>query len=458
MNSDSRRWERLTSGRNPSKQKHRLNAEEVLERKLGFDLFTEGDKRLGWLLTFSPSSWEDQETNKIYSCVDLYFVSQDGLTFKVKHKFPPYFYAATKDKMELEVEAYLRRRYERQITDVEIVDKEDLDLKNHLSGLNRSYLKLSFDTVQQLIHVKNDLMHVVERNQSKLDAAEAFESIHIGGRKERPQDLMDCIIDLREYDVPYHVRFAIDNDVRCGLWYDISVFSAGILLEKRSDLLQRAEVHVCAFDIETTKLPLKFPDAEYDLIMMISYMIDGQGYLIINRECVGEDIEDLEYTPKPEFEGCFKVRNVKDEGELLKAWFAHMQEAKPELVEFGDGKTMPFLDLPKSEQQLKLKERLKKYCQKAYKRVLDKPVTELREAGICMRENPFYVDTVRSFRDRRYEYKGLNKVWKGKLADAKASRNQMNIQEAQDMVVLYDSLQLAHKCILNSFYGYVMRK
>jgi hypothetical protein len=28
----------------------------------------------------------------------------------------------------------------------------------------------------------------------------------------------------------------------------------------------------------------------------------------------------------------------------------------------------------------------------------------------------------------------------------------------QDMVVLYDSLQLAHKCILNSFYGYVMRK
>lgn len=25
-------------------------------------------------------------------------------------------------------------------------------------------------------------------------------------------------------------------------------------------------------------------------------------------------------------------------------------------------------------------------------------------------------------------------------------------------MVLYDSLQLAHKCILNSFYGYVMRR
>lgn len=36
-----------------------------------------------------------------------------------------------------------------------------------------------------------------------------------------------------------------------------------------------------------------------------------------------------------------------------------------------------------------------------------------------------------SFRDRRYEYKGLNKIWKGKLAEAKASGNSMMIQEAQ---------------------------
>ena len=33
---------------------------------------------------------------------------------------------------------------------------------------------------------------------------------------------------------------------------------------------------VLAFDIETTKLPLKFPDSSMDQIMMISYMIDGQ--------------------------------------------------------------------------------------------------------------------------------------------------------------------------------------
>lgn len=29
---------------------------------------------------------------------------------------------------------------------------------------------------------------------------------------------------------------------------------------------------------------------------------------------------------------------------------------------------------------------------------------------MCQRENSFYVDTVRAFRDRRYEFKGLTKV------------------------------------------------
>lgn len=54
-----------------------------------------------------------------------------------------------------------------------------------------------------------------------------------------------------------------------------------------------------------------------------------------------------------------------------------------------------------------------------YKRVLDKPQTETRVAATCMRENDFYVGTVRAFRDRRYEYKALNKKWKGKLEAAK---------------------------------------
>lgn len=49
-------------------------------------------------------------------------------------------------------------------------------------------------------------------------------------------------------------------------------------------------------------------------------------------------------------------------------------------------------------------------------------------------------------------------VWKKKLSEAQDSGDASEIKKANGMVVLYDSLQLAHKCILNSFYGYVMRK
>lgn len=75
-----------------------------------------------------------------------------------------------------------------------------------------------------------------------------------------------------------------------------------------------------------------------------------------------------------------------------------------------------------------------------------------------MREDSFYVDTVREFRDRRYEYKGALKTWAGKLDDARDANNGLDIKHAGDMVVFFEAMQLAHKCILNSFYGYVMRK
>ena len=107
------------------------------------------------------------------------------------------------------------------------------------------------------------------------------------------------MIDIREYDVPYHMRFLIDTETRCGWWYNVRAMSGEVTLTHRDDILARGEVRVCAFDIETTKLPLKFPDAEYDQVFMISYMLDGQGYLIINREVVGADVDDFEYSPKP---------------------------------------------------------------------------------------------------------------------------------------------------------------
>ena len=59
-----------------------------------------------------------------------------------------------------------------------------------------------------------------------------------------------------------------------------------------------------------------------------------------------------------------------------------------------------FYDLPLDQQVLAIKKRVRMYSQKTYKKAHESKV-DLKENTICMRENSFYVDTVRSFRDRR---------------------------------------------------------
>ena len=104
-------------------------------------------------------------------------------------------------------------------------------------------------------------------------------------------------------------------------------------------------VTVLAFDIETTKAPLKFPDSRVDSIMLISYMIDGDGYLITNRKIIPEDIEDFQYTPKPEFDGHFQIFNEKNEENLLKRFVMHCKEVRPIVfISFnGDMFEIPFI-------------------------------------------------------------------------------------------------------------------
>ena len=113
-----------------------------------------------------------------------------------------------------------------------------------------------------------------------------------------------------------------------------------------------------------------------------------------------------------------------------------------------------FDELSATEQATHIQKRLSDYCRKVYHKIHETEVVE-KEAIICQRENPFYIDTVKSFRDRRYEYKGHHKTWKKILEEASGVAA---VEEAKAMVIVYDSLQLAHKVILNSFYGYVMRK
>uniref|UniRef100_A0A914W395 DNA polymerase epsilon catalytic subunit n=1 Tax=Plectus sambesii TaxID=2011161 RepID=A0A914W395_9BILA len=330
----------------------RIRLGEEIDVKLGYERYTDAAPRVAWLVNVHSSELLDED-KRIIAAVDYYFLQEDGARFKVSLPYKPYFYVAARPGCEKEVHIFLSKRYFGVFSSVELVDKEDLDLPNHLIGLKRSYLKLSFPSVTELQKVKKELMTRVrknkERDASKSDYTEML-ARHLGAEdavqmaKKQP-DQLENIVDIREYDVPYHVRVAIDLKIFVGLWY--TVIGRGPerlpVVERNTDFVAPPDPVVLAFDIETTKLPLKFPDSEIDQIMMISYMIDGRGFLIVNREIVSADIDDFEYTPKPEYEGVFTVFNEADERATIVRFFEHIIDVKPHIIVTYNG---DFFDWP----------------------------------------------------------------------------------------------------------------
>ena len=239
-----------------------------------------------------------------------------------------------KSGTEASVEEWLKKKYEGLICRISREKKEDLKVPNHLMGHRRLFLQLCFHNISDLLTVRRDILPLAQANSAKRDAVDAYAEViretaamdidiedeawatsaQPGrGGAGRDSDPREGIIDIREYDIPYYLRVAIDNDIRVGLWYAVTFTAGHPSFCHIAERVKRADPVVMAYDIETTKAPLKFPDQAIDQVMMISYMVDGQGYLITNREIVSEDIEDFEYTPREGYEGPFIIFNEKDE-------------------------------------------------------------------------------------------------------------------------------------------------
>ncbi|KXS96959.1 hypothetical protein AC579_1485 [Pseudocercospora musae] len=328
-----------------------------IDENQGFERFEAGKKRQGWLINMHSTAIQDSKVPGGRAAVDFYFIGDDGEQFKASVEYQPYFLIGVKKGREPEVEEWARRSFEGLITRVERVDKEDLKMPNHLLGYRRTFLKLLFANVTDLLAVRRAILPVAEKNKSKVSAMDTYAEVASANagfdvfdddteRNRRPTgiaDASDFILDIREYDVPYHVRVSIDLDIRIGKWYEVEAKHGHVKLRCLEDRLTRADPVVMAYDIETTKLPLKFPDAAIDQIMMISYMIDGQGFLITNREIVSEDIQDFEYTPKPEFEGPFIIFNEANEEAVIERFFSCIKEARPTIMVTYNG---DFFDWP----------------------------------------------------------------------------------------------------------------
>ncbi|PWN28583.1 putative POL2-DNA polymerase epsilon, calytic subunit A [Jaminaea rosea] len=329
---------------------------DEIDAKMGSERMEVGPPREAWLVNMHPTllppnpadDGGGHATGK--AAVDFYFIEDDASSFKVTVQYCPYVLLGCKPGTESIVEEWLKRKFEGLIINIERQRKEDLKLPNHLVGNDRLLLKLNFWNVQDLLSVRREVLPLAQAFQRRRDAVDTYADTLAdageGGSSGPKLEPEECIADFREYDIPYYLRVAIDNDIRVGLWYSITFDAGHITLQGVPSRVKRAEPTVLAFDIETTKQPLKFPDAETDVIMMISYMIDGQGFLITNREVVSEDIDDFEYSPKEEYEGPFIIFNEADEFSLLRRFFEHFREAKPTVVATynGDSFDFPFVD------------------------------------------------------------------------------------------------------------------
>ncbi|CAK1550449.1 unnamed protein product [Leptosia nina] len=352
--SDVQKKESGSSGpREESSESRIRNAldNDRIDSKYGFDRVRDSKERTGYLINMHTAEILDED-KRLVSAVDYYFMEMDGSRFKVSLMFQPYFLILARKECEQEVIQYLSKKFAGTIHKIDVIEKEDLDLLNHLSGIRQRYIKLSFISQNEMIKVRREILTAVNKNKEreKKDAiyaemlTNALTSAAAIEHAKKTTDHMENILDIREHDVPYHVRVSIDIKIFCGTWYTVK--SRGTetpVFSKRDDLIERPDPIVLAFDIETTKLPLKFPDSQTDQIMMISYMIDGQGYLITNREIISTDVEDFEYTPKPEFEGQFIIFNETNELAVIQKFFDHIMDVKPHIFVTYNG---DFFDWP----------------------------------------------------------------------------------------------------------------
>ncbi|CDF35655.1 unnamed protein product [Chondrus crispus] len=325
--------------------------DELEDTLLGFAPLPPGSRpRVGWLVNMVTGTLEEPLTRRPVQAVDLFFIADDGHDFRASIIARPYMYVAVTKDLLREAEITIRKQFQDQVAEVSVVTLEDISMPNHLAAdEGRSFLKVETRTTGDLYSLRQGLAPIVDRN---LERKRRTAAIHraTGGDATTPMGALDAIEDIREYDVAPVNRLAIDQKINVGYWYKVSPGgdqSSNARLEKLPDIVERAAPVVLAYDIECTKKPLKFPDAESgDEVMMISWMVDGKGFLGINREVVSKDIDNFEYKPHAEYHGEFEVFNEANEKALLERFFAETRIAAPRVfVTFnGDYFDWPFVE------------------------------------------------------------------------------------------------------------------
>lgn len=148
-----------------------------IDESMGFARYDSGRKKVGWLCNMQSTTVEDENIPGGRAGVDFYFLEDDGGTFKATLQYDPYFLIAVRKGREAEVEEWCRRRFEGLVKDVKRIEKEDLQMPNHLLGYRRLFLQLAFQNVPDLLSVRRDIMPIAEKNKKNMTAMDTYAEV-----------------------------------------------------------------------------------------------------------------------------------------------------------------------------------------------------------------------------------------------------------------------------------------
>jgi DNA polymerase epsilon subunit 1 len=148
-----------------------------IDESMGFARFEAGKKKIGWLCNMHSTALEDEKIPGGRAGVDFYFIEESGGTFKATVEYDPYFLIAVKRGKEAEVEEWCKRAFEGLVKTIRKIEKEDLQMPNHLLGYRRTLLQLTFVNVPDLLAVRKAITPVAERNKKKLSAMDTYAEV-----------------------------------------------------------------------------------------------------------------------------------------------------------------------------------------------------------------------------------------------------------------------------------------
>jgi DNA polymerase epsilon subunit 1 len=149
-----------------------------IDESMGFARYESGKKKVGWLVNLKPTTLEDEKLPGGRAALDMYFLEDDGGSFKATIEYEPYFLVAVKRGYEAEAEEWLKRvPGGGVIKSVKRIEKEDLQMPNHLRGYKRTFLQLRFSNVSDLLAARRDIMPIAEKNKKNMNAIDTYAEV-----------------------------------------------------------------------------------------------------------------------------------------------------------------------------------------------------------------------------------------------------------------------------------------